>query len=85
MIYRIVGDPPASGAAREEQLRWVRRFYGFTPIAIVMVVVFALMDGSAFLWIVAAVVAITWVSGLASITMSIRKASSKAAGDRLSE
>ena len=79
-IYRIVGEPPASGATREEQLRWVRKFYRLTLIAIVVVVIFALLNSSTFLWGIAAVVAVIWASGLASISKSIRRASSGAKG-----
>jgi hypothetical protein len=73
LIYRIVGAPPASGATRGERLRWVRKFYRFNLAAIVLVVIFALLGGGTFLWIVAAVMAGIWVSGVASISMSIHR------------
>ena len=79
-IYRLVGDPPAAGAMREAQLRWVRKFYCLTLIALLMIVIFALLTSSTFLWGVAAAVAVIWACGLASISMSIRRASSGAEG-----
>jgi len=73
LIYRVVGTPPASGAAREERLRWVRKFYRLNVAAIAVVVICALLAGGAFLWIVAAAGAVMWVGGLATISMSIRR------------
>ena len=45
LLFRVVGAPPAGGATRVEQLRWVRKFYRFNLAAIAVVVVFALLDG----------------------------------------
>lgn len=74
LIYRIVGPPPERGATREQQLRWVRKFYRLNLAAVVIVVVFAVAAGSTFLWIVAAAGAIWWVAGVASVSVSIRRA-----------
>jgi hypothetical protein len=76
LIYRVVGAPPASGASRVERLRWVRKFYRFNLIAIAMVVIFAVLDGGTFLWVVAAVIAVIWLFGVASISMRIRREAS---------
>jgi hypothetical protein len=72
-IYRVVGARPASGATRGERLRWVRKFYRFNLAAIAVVVIFALLGGGTFLWVVAAVIAGIWASGLASISMSMHR------------
>ena len=74
LIYRVVGEPPPSGAAREERLRWVRKFYRLNLISILLVALFAVLLGGTFLWIVAAVGVVMWAGGLASILMSIRRA-----------
>jgi small-conductance mechanosensitive channel len=73
LIYRVVGAPPAAGATRKERLCWVRKFYRLNLIAIAVVVLFAVLLGGTFLWIVAAVGTTMWAGGLASITMSIRR------------
>ena len=75
VIYRVVGAPPPPGATRQEQLRWVRRFYRLGLVAVVVVVVLALVGEDLFLWIVAAVAAMVWLSGLAVISASIRRPS----------
>ncbi len=77
LIFRVVGAPPAAGATRVEQLRWVRKFYRLNVAAIVLVVVFALLDGGTFLWIVAAVGVVMCAGGLASISMSINREGSR--------
>ena len=75
-INRVVGPPPKPEATRAERLRWVRKFYRFNPVAIVIVVILALLGRDTFLWIVAAAVAVIWLAGLASISLSIHKADS---------
>jgi hypothetical protein len=77
LIYRVVGAPPASGASSVERLRWVRKFYRFNMIAIAMVVIFALLGWGTFWWVVAAVIAVIWLVGLASISMRIRREASR--------
>ncbi len=73
LIYRVVGAPPAPGATRSEQLRWIRKFYRLNLAAIAVVVILALAGGGTFVWILAAVGAVMWVGGLASISMSIHR------------
>jgi hypothetical protein len=77
LVYRVVGAPPASGAPRVARLRWVRKFYRFNLAAIAMVVIFALVGGDSFFWVVAAAVAVIWLVGLASISMQIRREASR--------
>jgi hypothetical protein len=78
LIYRVVGAPPASGASRAERLRWVRKFYRFGLVAIAMLVIFlALLGAGAFWWVAAAVIAVIWLVGLASISMQIRREASR--------
>jgi hypothetical protein len=77
LLYRVVGSPPAPGASREARLRWVRRFYRFSLIAValvaivVLVAIVAVVTTSTFLWIAAAAIALWWAVGLASISRSI--------------
>lgn len=73
LLYRLVGAPPPPEASREERLRWVRRFYRFSLIAIVLLVILAAVFESTFLWVAAAAIAVWWVVGLTSISMSIRR------------
>ena len=72
-IYRIVGQPPGSGAARSDQLRWVRKFSWFGVTAIAVVALFAVATGGAFLWIVAGVGAICNAANWAWVTRKIRR------------
>lgn len=58
LLYRLVGPPPPSGASREDRLRWVRGFYRFSLIAIVLLVILATVTESTFLWVAAATVAL---------------------------
>ena len=73
LLYRLVGPPPSSEASREARLRWVRRFYRFSLLAIVLLVILAAMTESTFLWVMAAAVALWWMAGLTSISRSIRR------------
>jgi FtsH-binding integral membrane protein len=74
LIFRVVGSPPAPGSDQEARLRWIRRFYRLNLIAIAIVVIVALVTGSSFLWVLAAVVALMWAGGVLRITWSIRRA-----------
>jgi uncharacterized membrane protein YdbT with pleckstrin-like domain len=77
LLYRLVGPPPPSEASREDRLRWVRRFYRFSLIAIVLLVIVAVVTKGTFLWIAAAAVALWWIAGLTSISRSIRRSTTR--------
>ena len=77
LLYRLVGPPPAPEAGRAERLRWIRRFYRFSLVAIVLLAILAAVTDSTFLWVAAAAVALWWVVGLTSISMSIRRSATR--------
>jgi FtsH-binding integral membrane protein len=74
LVFRVVGSPPDSGADQEARLRWVRKFYRFNLVGLAVVVLLAVVTGSTFLWVLAAVGALMWAGGVLRITWSIRRA-----------
>lgn len=77
LLYRVVGPPPPSEASRKDRLRWVRGFYRFSLLAIVLLVILAAVTGSTFLWVAAAAVGLWWGVGLTSISRSIRRSATR--------
>ena len=73
LVLRVTGTPPPAGASRDEQLRWVRRFYRVNLIAVLVVVLLALVLGGGFLWIVAGVSAVVSAGGFLATSSRIRR------------
>jgi hypothetical protein len=76
-VYRVVGTPPTADATREEQLRWVRKFYRLNLAAVVMILIVGLVGGGTFWWILTAATAVTSAAGLTSISLRIRREQSE--------
>jgi uncharacterized membrane protein YdbT with pleckstrin-like domain len=77
LVYRLIGAPPPPEASREERLRWVRRFYRVSLVGLVLVAIVAAAASSTFLWIAAAAIAVWWLVGFTSVSLSIRRAATR--------
>jgi hypothetical protein len=74
IIFRIVGQPPARDASRDQRLRWIRRFYWLNgPWFIFLALLFVLFGVDTIVWLILGVCALVWAQGLLSITLQIRR------------
>lgn len=72
--FRIFGPPPGKGAPKVEAWKYVRRIYiRLLPFTVPLWVLVALQRAPAWLWIVLAVSAVTWLQGFLSVSLRIRR------------
>ena len=72
--FRIFGPPPPKGAPRVEAWKYVRRIYvRLLPVTVPLWVVVALEGGPTWLWIVLGISTLTWLQGLISVSLRIRR------------
>jgi hypothetical protein len=75
IIYRVVGNPPSKAGPRLATFRWLRRLYllWFLPLLLVLFATVAVTGAPQWLWMSAAVCAVTWLWGFASISYQIAR------------
>jgi hypothetical protein len=75
IVYRVVGNPPPKPSPRLATFRWLRRLYlrWFLPLLLVLFATVAVTGAPQWAWVAAAVCAVIWLGGFASISYQIAR------------
>jgi hypothetical protein len=78
LVYLFVGQPPPKGSPMIDQLVWVRRFYT-RPLPVVLILYVFVLTAlpSPLNWAVLAFGVATWLGGLVSLSLKIRRERAK--------